>query len=354
MRGPVVPFAVGSLDPAIARGLAFLQKAQLPHGEFTTLIDHEATLSNGMYDGSPFATTFVLHALRQCRGPAVDAMAAAALDFLESEREPGGVWRYFSRRHWKHARIPPDLDDTSCACHALRSYGRPVPANRWVFHACRDARQRYRTWVLPQGLDLRLRALHVAGERLARRRLPPMPASRANDPRFAAPRDLIVEDDVDPLVNANVVLYLGECAETHAAIGWLTSLVRERGDRELSQYYKDRLTLFYMICRAFGGGATSLRACGADMTEQVLLEQGTDGSFGPPLRAALAAAVLLTFAPEGEETQACLTALVRTQRDDGSWPRHAFYGGPHEFWGSEELTTALALEALARARGQQA
>ena len=45
-----------------------------------------------------------------------------------------------------------------------------------------------------------------------------------------------------------------------------------------------------------------------------------------------------------------LQSLLTAQGEDGSWPRAAFfidfYGG---YYGSEELTTALCLEALARA-----
>ena len=46
--------------------------------------------------------------------------------------------------------------------------------------------------------------------------------------------------------------------------------------------------------------------------------------------------------------------LVAAQREDGSWPARAFYAGPEPpavhayYWGSEELTTAMCLEALAR------
>jgi hypothetical protein len=46
--------------------------------------------------------------------------------------------------------------------------------------------------------------------------------------------------------------------------------------------------------------------------------------------------------------------IVDSQCRDGSWPRLAFYSGPRPplprsvWFGSEELTTALCLEAVAR------
>ncbi len=39
----------------------------------------------------------------------------------------------------------------------------------------------------------------------------------------------IVRDDVDPVVNANVVLYLGESAETAAAIQYIINVVNGSG-----------------------------------------------------------------------------------------------------------------------------
>jgi hypothetical protein len=76
-----------------------------------------------------------------------------------------------------------------------------------------------------------------------------------------------------------------------------------------------------------------------------ILERGDGlGSFNP-LQAALAAATLLTFKPGSGLAGGLLRLLLDTQRDDGGWDAYPFYN----VWGSEELTTGLCLEALARA-----
>jgi hypothetical protein len=79
---------------------------------------------------------------------------------------------------------------------------------------------------------------------------------------------------------------------------------------------------------------------------------------------ALAACALLDW---GEDAAAPIAALLAAQRPDGSWRRAALYHGgrnrlrgggfaePHPDtprWGSEAVTTAFAVEALARWRAR--
>ena len=71
-------------------------------------------------------------------------------------------------------------------------------------------------------------------------------------------------------------------------------------------------------------------------------------SFGVTLLTGVAACTLLTFAPGTPTLDAVIQNIVDSQEPDGPWPRHAFYNGPVECWGSAELMTGLCLEALAR------
>jgi hypothetical protein len=105
-----------------------------------------------------------------------------------------------------------------------------------------------------------------------------------------------------------------------------------------------------MVARACAGGVSSFGALGPSLVRSTNARQNADGSCDTVLATALAAGVLLTFSGEHAATHRAIGALLRSQRTDGSWERHAFYGGPVEFWGSDELTTALALEALVRYR----
>jgi hypothetical protein len=344
-----------AIKAALDQAVAFLRRSQLPHGEFRSLIGLDMQLSHSEPDSSPFVTTFVLYALNHLDHAEVRGMAGKALDFIEQEMEYGGVWRYYGSRQYKHCRIPPDLDDTACATYALRTGGRATPDNTWVFRYQRDAAGRYRTWIVRARdtvFSLRFwftRAIGaVYAERLRWRA--PRPTAVADPRLLNTRRDPVLADDVDPVVNANVILLLGETAETTPAIHYLVDLIRSGLSTAFSPYYPNALAFHYMVARAHRHSAPALAAIGESVTEDIVRRQSADGSFGNALPTALATSALLTFAPQSPGLPNAIASILRSQRSDGSWDKHAFYCGASEFWGSEELTTALCIEALARWR----
>jgi hypothetical protein len=344
---------VADLDESIARAVNFLRDAQLPSGEFRTFLGSDAQMSNALFDSSPFVTTFVVYGLGHVDHAAATTMIAKALRFLRREMEIGGVWRYYGRDQYKHGRIPPDLDDTACASYALRSNGKPSPRNRWLFRANRDRAGRFFTWVTPQPATallspFRLRCAigDLQAERWRRRAPRPVVA---NDPRLlATDNDPVPIEDIDPAVNANAILYLGEGPDTAPAIDWLNAMVNREAPIPESLYYKDILALHYMIARACRHSAPSLLQSKKRLVELTIMRRRVDGTFGSSLSTALAASVLLTFDPDNNVLREALDFIVRHQGSNGSWEAEPFYSGPTEFWGSAELTTAFCVEVLAR------
>jgi hypothetical protein len=348
-----------AMEEAIGRAVAFLRQAQLPHGEFRTLLGSDIHLSNAVLDSSPFVTSFVVYALSYIDRVPVADMVGRALSFLRSEMEFGGVWRYYGTRQFKHCRIPPDLDDTACACYALQINGQRVPRNRWLFRYNRDEAGRFLTWILvkkERTFAPRFRLARLIGTLQAQLacRAAPVPTIPSHPRLLSTRRDIVPADDVDPVVNANAILYLGEGGDTAPAVAYLTALIRNGPADSFSFYYKDLLALYYMIARARFHSAPSLAAVGDLVVRDILERQRPDGSFGDPLSSALAVSALLTFAPLTLSLPNAIGFLLRSQRGDGSWAAYPFYSGPTEFWGSEELTTALCIEALARYRTAQA
>src|SRR5215217_4309614 len=136
-------------NDAIERATMFLCETQLPSGEFPCYLSSDPSMSPAILDSTPFVTCSVIYALSFVAGYRVEDAKRRGLDFLASEMEFGGVWRYYGRTQFKHDRIPPDLDDTACASYALLSNGRHVPNNRWIFEANRDQKGRFLTWILP-------------------------------------------------------------------------------------------------------------------------------------------------------------------------------------------------------------
>ena len=337
-------------EPAVHRAIDFLVRAQLADGEFRTVLGSDATLADGEWDSSPFVTSLVAYSLSQA-GPTARPLIERALSFLLSEMEPGGVWRYYTSKQFKHVRIPPDLDDTACASYVLVQNGKSVPSNRWIILNNTDDRGLFRTWLIPtERTGDRFRQVLSEGERIAEGKTPPMPGKYRENRRFHSPKDPVPAGEVDAVVNANVVLYLGEGEETGPAIQYLVELVNAGPEKYASPYYTDALTLYYMIGRACLHSAPSLRQVGDQIARNIERRHAENGSLGTPLLTALGACALLTFAPDSAALPPAIESLRDSQNEDGSWDRATFYRGPIEFWGSEALTTALCVEALARYR----
>lgn len=299
------------LEGALDRALAFLAAHQLPHGELPIYRTSDRAMEGeATFHSSPYATAYTLHCLRFVDGGENTELARRARVFLAEEMEPPGVWRYYASR--SDRLLPPDLDDTACAAAVLRAWDDRLALGLGLrlFLANRDGEGRFRTF------------LHGG------------------------------DNNVCALVNANVLFFLGERPETRGAVAFLNRTVAEGREREASVYGVDDLAFYYVLARACAAGVAGLAASRQTVVERTLARRRDDGSFGDPLATALAAATLyrLGFGDPTVLGGAC-RSLVATQHRDGSWPRSAFYldFGPG-YYGSEELTTAFAVEALASSR----
>jgi hypothetical protein len=310
-----------SCADTVARGLGFLSEAQLPHGEFPSFRHGDDTLSGpGQADGAVFPTTIVLYSLSLLDDPAARALVRRGLGFLWEERGAGNLWRYWSSSNPRP--IDPDLDDTCCTSFLLRHLG-----------ACG----------------------HLRNEEA-------ILATRAPDGLFKTwVRDASARNDVDSVVNANVVLYLGEREETRPAVSALSGILQDGGEEGTSWYYLDPLALQYAASRALVHGAGGLARCGPAVVGRVLDRRRADGSLGNELQTALALCVLANFGQAGHPAVPAAAAwLSEAQQPDGRWARRAFYAGPEPpaphavWWGSESVTTALCLEALVKVSQGQA
>jgi len=301
---------IPTISSALAAAVGFLQDHQTPHGEWPTLYAQDPRLrDDAVFVSSPYCTTYVLYALDQVRDdPRVSAMCSKARGFLLDEMQPPGLWQFFGRRDPKD--LPIDLDDTACASFALSKSHDAIAQglNRHLILAHRDREGRFVTF-LTEGAA-----------------------------------------DVDALVNANVLLLLGDLPETAAATDFLCRVVLEGREGDASTYHVEILAFYYVLLRALAEGAASLEPCRGPVVERVLAAQEEDGAFGGALETAFALTTLVRAGYSGAAVDSAQRRLLAMQRTDGSWPASAFFidfeGG---FFGSPEVTTGLAIEALARA-----
>ena len=300
------------LAPSVRRGLQFLYDQQRPYGEFRTYASPSRDMSATLFDSSVFVTTFVLYGIAGIDTPCKTAMTNKANSFLAGELRGPGLFQYYSSKNTKS--IGFDLDDTACASVALqRSHPLVIGGqNVEYFVENRDEADLFYTW--------------VGGATL--------------------------ENDVDSVVNANVVFYLGDRDETKSACRYLIDTIESGCEGDSHRYYLDEMTLYYAVSRAYAHGASSLSGAREAIIEKVLERSEDDGSFGDELATACAMCSLANFEYNGvARLRDAVRHLEGQQRTNGSWRRVAMYRQPGLYYGSEELTTALCLEALTQVTG---
>lgn len=314
-----------ALGPAAARALEFLADVQEDDGDFAVFAATDRQLRRGaVLDSSPFNVAHVLCALGAFPGEAGERLRGRAAAYLLREADPErATWSYFARHTGR--RLDDDLDDTACASAALRGAAPPawLARNvRWVL-GNRDERGLFRTWIRPPG----------------------------------------AANDVDAVVNANVLFYLGDRPETAAAAAFLREIVARGEEAAHVVYYENELALYHALTRAHRAGAASLANASKAVAARLERRFGAGGAALAELGAvdlSFAALALLHAEAVGPALTALIGALLDLQSPDGSFPPAAVWNGPEPpaprsvWWGGTPISTALAGECLcraARARG---
>lgn len=264
---------------------------------------------------SPFAAAVAASALAEV--PEGRSLARPLLIYLRRTAEPPGLW-HFSRRDFPD--LPLDADDTACALAALFLHGdRDV-----AFGPALEVIQRFargdgpcRTWLT------------------------------AGDPRNLPGG----ENDVDVVVNANVLYCAALAGRSLAgAAAFVAAWVASHGIecRRASAYYPSPFAFAYFLARWLGAcpqaRGTGLASIVTAACSHRLRQVGED-----PLAGALALNALLDLAPRRQAVRPLAAMVLAHQGEGGLWPQRTFFLGPHGMtFGSAALTTALALEALAK------
>lgn len=322
------------LQHSISSAVGFLCRNQLPYGEFKDLEDTGTDLN---FHSSVFVTSLAIYSIGYARDVRVPEMIERALGFLLGEMEGPGLWRYYSSRSERRWWVPPDIDDTCCASYVLRASGVDLPSNAKIILANRTRHRLFYTWFVPRGILQGLMSRIALGRALY---------SSQRLSRFGS-----TVDDVDLVVNANAVLYLGENENTRQTVDCLVRAIREEREEEHSLFYAHKLSFYYMLSRAYLHSAPSLGVIKNLVIERVCGMQQEDGSFANELLAALAACTLMNFDSRRPSLRSAVDYLLSTQNTDGAWPRIPMYGGNpqnRELYGSQELTTSFCIEALSR------
>ena len=308
-----------AIHRAIEKGVAYLESVQRPSGE----IPIETSSSPEMIgrcvrEPVVFATALAARGLSIT--PTARRVQYRALDFLEREMSPDGLWRHPSTEFPEYRDLPFDLDDTSIASAALAAADRRSPNNRHVLLAHREPSGLFQTWIVPWWRHP-LRTVRFFWH------------YRYTQVRY-----------IDAVINANVVIYLGICEETRPAIEHMLTVLRANGELVSTNWYASRFTVWYFFSHALHEIAPE---AGETIVPRVEATAPTNA-----LELALASSTLLLWNRVPD-----VGPLIDAQLPSGAWPRVALYHTglrrtnsqpTPPWWGSEALTTVLAVEALTR------
>jgi hypothetical protein len=304
---------------ALEKGVAYLESAQLPSGEIPIEISPAPEMS-GDFSRQPAVFPAALAARVLSITPSAERVRSRALDFLQREMTPDGLWRHPSTELPEHDDTPLDLDDTAIASTALAAAGRPFPNNRPLLLAYRERSGLFRTWIV----------------RWWRHPL--------RTYRFFFFRHTAEVHDVDAVINANVVIYLGSCEETRPAIEHILAVLRANREMLSTIWYGSHFTVWYFFSQA-------LHEIASEAGEMIVPRIEARVPINA-LEFALASSTLLLWNRVPD-----VGPLIDAQLPSGAWPRAGFYhmgrrrNDPQPkrpWWGSESLTTVFAVEALTR------
>ena len=318
--GVSVDAATSESRRAIRRSLEFLSSAVDPSGAWHCI---RFNLGNPdiprHYERPPFVSALCALAIQCSEEPQAKALLERTRNYLAATIEHPGFWRYY--RH-----LPQDLDSSAlCSLvvgdHPWIRLERNVP--RMLKN--RDSDGCFTTWLLSEG-----------------------------EPDVVAKFRI----EADPVVNANVIAYLGDRPATHEARRWLEDMVVNGFEQNASKWYQDPVSTYYAISRALPHfRPSSLEDLGSLLVQRTLALRDETGGFENVLQAAQAVATLHNLGKLDQlDTVSAIDQLLSYQHEDGSFPELLAFGDQSLQWGvvgqighgSESVTTAFCVEALER------
>lgn len=331
------------LSLSIKSGITFLHEHQLANGEFCCYYAPDEKMQVWCVpDSTTFPTAMISSCLLSLRkhGKVAEILSLATV-FLRYQAMTGSVWNYFTKWNPLFRACPADADSTVFASYVLEALGCEISCNRIHLLANRNRQGLFYTWFVLR--PTRFKYLNREYIKIMAREL-----KRPLHTVLFWLKHEASRSDIDAVVNANVLLYLGLDAETKPLVNFLVKVIIEDSEVMSDNWYKNPLTLYYFISRNYRTikELEPLKDC---ILQRILAKNNPDGSFNSSvLETALSVSTLLNFEYKGDLTRS-IRFLVNAQQPSGCWERQIFfYSGRSKAvgWGSEELSTGYCLEAL--------
>jgi hypothetical protein len=327
---------------ALQRAVAYLEQSQLPSGAFRMWACEDEALTACHVDNEPVVTGAILLALAAVTGDAPSPAIEPAAAFLRREMTAEGFFRYHRQENPLSVEQPPLLEDTAINQLALLAAGGDPPPS---------ARNRLLTYQTIEG-PFHLFALPLEDVRALRSD----PAARERIAVRINPVFVQLLDRVEPVANANIQAYLATSGGASEPLcRYLMDVAGSGPEPGYSVFYPSPAAFHYAFSRAYARGAGCLEPGLVEMQKRLLKMQQKDGSWGGVVDTAWAGTALLLQGYTGKAVDRAAAYLLSQQREDGSWPRAVTWTlqRPPLWFGSEALSTGLALEFLGRYLQQQ-
>ena len=333
-----------TIQQAIDKGVRYLKNHQYPNGEFCCYYSPDDAMEEWCV---PDSTVFPTAIIATCLLSIEDHFDAKdifrkSIPFFQYQMMRGGVMNYFTKWHPLFPLSPPDIDDTVFVHQFLQSQNIDCPDPSALILENRASNGLFYTW-----FTLRLNKSINRNYWLILLRELKNPIKgflfwKHNDCR---------RNDIDAVVNANVLYYLGLNEITQPTLNYLLKIIENNQEADCDSWYRNTFTFYYFFSRTLAKGISVTKAIYQAIITRIIAQSKSDGSIGnSPLNTAFAITCLVNLNYKGKLLQDAVSYLVKSQKETGEWPRQIFfYSGPKQAvgWGSEELTTGFCIEALA-------
>lgn len=330
------------IDNTVSKGIAYLHQHQYPNGEFCCYIGHEDHLKDCIPYSNVFPTSLICYSLLKLSHiKEVREILDLSSAFLQFQSMRAGVWNNFTSWHPLFPLCPADVDNTACASKVLQSLRKEYPENKKILLANRNKAGLFYTWYT-------LRPNHITDKDywlLVLREFKHPIQSILFWKKFECNRN-----DIDAVVNANALFYLGLSDDTRPILDYLIKIIEENNEENCDLWYRNPFTIYYFISRNYSAGIIELASVNEKIVSRIISSTNNDGSFGMGiLDTALGIISLLHIGYDASLLYNAIAFLISKQHVNGEWSRWAlYYGGPKKLscFGSEEMTTGFCLEAL--------
>ncbi|MEQ7799514.1 prenyltransferase/squalene oxidase repeat-containing protein [Pedobacter sp. ASV1-7] len=331
------------IDNSIKNGVLYLYDHQLPNGEFCCYISADDEMKMCVTHSNVFPTSLIAYSLLNLRSiPEVNEILEKCAAFLQYHIMRGGAWNNFTVLNPLFPICPPDVDNTVCASLVLQKLGKPSIDNSGLILANRTTKGLLYTW-----FTLRPKLNPSKNYWLLSLREFKHPIKT-----FLFWRNTEASRyDVDAVVNANALLYLGLNEKTIVMLNYMIEIISSEREGDCDSWYRNPFTIYYFFSRNYKAGIKELAPIVKLMTDRILHNIKPDNSFGESvLDTALSIISLINCNHDSIVLDQAIKYLIEQQNRSGGWIRRGvYYGGPKKrtTFGSEEMTTGFCLEALA-------